>query len=325
MRAVFYDRNGPAREVLTCGEIADPLPAAGEVRVKLATSGVNPTDVKSRAGRTRKIAFPRVVPHHDGAGVIDRVGDGVSQARIGERVWVWNGQWQRPYGTCADYIALPAAMAVPLPPGIGFDVGACLGVPAMTAAHAVAAARIGPASTALVSGGAGAVGFFAIQFAKARGARVITTVSSEAKAALARTAGADHVIDYRQADVGAEVARLTEAGGVDAVIEVDITANARLLPSVLKPRGTVAVYGVGADAPLPLRFLLLSGIDLSFVDVFLLTPAERAAAIDAISVMLARDGLRHNVARICRLDETVAAHEFVESGTAVGKVLIAID
>lgn len=158
MRAAYYERNGTAREVLVLGDIETPRPGPGEVRVKLKTSGVNPSDVKSREGRTRKIAFPRVIPHSDGAGEIDMVGDGVPPARMGERVWVWNGQWKRAFGTCAEYIVLPAALAVKLPAHVSFEAGACLGIPAMTAYHAVATAQADAASTILISGGAGGVG-----------------------------------------------------------------------------------------------------------------------------------------------------------------------
>src|SRR5215475_11699148 len=188
MRAAWYEKNGNAAEVLSVGEIETPRPGPGEVRVRLATSGVNPSDVKSRAGTARKIAFPRVIPHSDGAGEIDQVGEGVEPARVGERVWTWNGQWKRAFGTAAEYIVLPAALAVRLPDHIGFAEGACLGIPAMTAVHAVATAETDSASTVLISGGAGSVGHYAIQFAKARGAVVITTVSSDEKAKLARAA-----------------------------------------------------------------------------------------------------------------------------------------
>jgi len=157
MQAVYYERNGAAREVLTVGEVQTPRPGPGEVRVKLAASGVNPSDVKSRQGSTRKIAFPRVVPHSDGAGTIDDVGDGVPKSSIGERVWVWNGQWKRAFGTAAEFIALPAAQAVTLPDNVGFDAGACLGIPAMTAIHAVILADATKNMNLLVSGGAGAV------------------------------------------------------------------------------------------------------------------------------------------------------------------------
>src|SRR5215467_7574049 len=198
MRAAYYDANGPAARVLHLGEVATPEPGPGEVRVRLAASGVNPSDVKSREGRTRKIAFPRVIPHSDGAGVIDKIGAGVPQTRLGERVWTWNGQWKRPFGTAAEYITLPQSQAAKLPDAISFEAGACLGIPALTAWHAVDIAGTAKGTTLLVAGGAGAVAHYAIQFAKARGATVITTVSSPEKAQVARTAGADHTIDYKR-------------------------------------------------------------------------------------------------------------------------------
>src|SRR5471030_3136342 len=172
MRAAFYEKNGSAREVLRVGEIATPQAGPGEVRVKLATSGVNPSDVKGRQG-SRKIAWPQLVPQSDGAGVIDQVGDGVAKSRIGERVWVWNGQWKRAFGTAAEFIALPAAQAVKLPDKVSFEAGACLGIPAMTAIHAVALAGADKGSTLLVAGGAGSVSQYVIQFAKALGATVL--------------------------------------------------------------------------------------------------------------------------------------------------------
>src|SRR5437660_6567551 len=181
MRAAWYEKNGAAGEVLAVGAVETPRHGPGEDRVKLPTWGVNPSDVKSRAGTARKIAFPRVIPHSDGAGEIDAVGTGVASARIGERVWVWNGQWRRPFGTAAEYIVLPAAQAVRLPAHIGFAAAACLGIPALTAWHALALADTRAGTKLLIPGGAGAVAHYAIQFAKARGAIVIATVSSAAK------------------------------------------------------------------------------------------------------------------------------------------------
>ena len=157
MKATYYERNGSARDVLMVGDVETPHPSPGEVRVKIAVSGINPSDVKSRQGSTRKITYPRVIPHSDGAGVIDEVGDGVSKTRIGERVWVWNGQWKRPFGTGAEFIVLPATQAVVLPEKVSFDAGACLGIPAMTAAHAITLAGIGKGTTVLICGGAGSV------------------------------------------------------------------------------------------------------------------------------------------------------------------------
>src|SRR5919198_5702456 len=168
MRAAYYETNGSASNVLRVAELETPQPGRGEVRVRLATSGVNPSDVKSRAGLTRKIAFPRVIPHSDGAGEIDSVGEGVSPSRVGERVWVWNGQWRRPFGTAAESIVLPSEQAVPLPADISMEAGACLGIPAYTAYQAVELARCEDGSSVLVAGGAGAVGHYAIQLAKKR-------------------------------------------------------------------------------------------------------------------------------------------------------------
>jgi NADPH2:quinone reductase len=325
MRAAYYETNGPAAAVLRLGDVATPDPGPGEVRIRLAASGVNPSDVKSREGRTRKIAFPRVIPHSDGAGIIDKVGEGVAATRVGERVWTWNAQWKRPFGTAADYVVLPAALAVPLPGHIGFAEGACLGIPAMTAYHAVAAADIDSATTVLISGGAGGVGHYAIQFASARGAVVITTVSSEEKAKLARAAGADHVIDYKREDVAAAVMDLTDEAGVDAVIEMDLAANARLYPGLLHARSQVVVYGTGApEAAVPAQFLLVNANTIKWIFVYELDAAERAAAIGAITDLMQAKRLIHNVALTLPFGEIVRAHEAVERGKTPGNVVVTL-
>ncbi|MBM3530377.1 MAG: NADPH:quinone reductase [Alphaproteobacteria bacterium] len=325
MRAAYYDRNGPARDVLSVGEIDTPKPGPGEVRVKLKTSGVNPSDVKAREGRTRKIAYPRVVPHSDGAGDIDMAGDGVPASRVGERVWVWNAQWKRALGSCAEYVVLPAALAAPLPAGASYEAGACLGIPAMTAHHAVEVAGARPGMNVLVTGGAGGVGHYAIQFAKARGATVLTTVSSEAKAKLARDAGADHTIDYKRENVAERAMALTGKAGIDAVIEMDLAANARLYPGLLRPRGHVVVYGTGTpEAAIPAQPMLVNAQTVRFVYVYELTADERAAAVNTINRMLADKSLINNVALTLPLDEIVAAHEAVEQGKAMGNVVVTL-
>jgi len=323
MRAAYYEKNGTAREVLQIGEVETSAPKSGEVRVKLATSGVNPSDVKSRLGLTRKIAWPRVIPQSDGAGVIDQVGDGVPQSRIGERVWVWNGQWKRAFGTAAEYITLPSAQAVKLPDNVSFEEGACLGIPAMTAIHAVALAAPSKGSTLLVSGGAGAVSQYVIQFAKAQGATVLTTISSPEKAEAAREAGADHCIDYKREDVGERVAQLTDKKGVDAVIEMDLAANARLLPAVLRPKGSVIIYGTTPEATIPAAFCLTSSIRLQFFLVYELAADERERAIAGITRALAQGSLRNQVGPTFALADCVAAHEAVERGT-IGNVVVKI-
>ena len=323
MRAAYYEKNGSARDVLRVGEIETPQAGPGEVRVKLATSGVNPSDVKSREGRTRKIALPRVVPQSDGAGVIDQIGDGVAPSRLGERVWIWNGQWKRAFGTAAEYIALPAAQAVKLPDSVSFDAGACLGIPAMTAFHAVALAKTGRDTTLLVSGGAGSVSQYIIQFAKAQGATVITTVSTPEKAAVAREAGADHAINYIRDNVGERVMELTGKRGVDAMIEMDLTANAKLIPSVLRAKGSVIVYGTGAlDATLPAQFCLVQSIRVQFFLVYELDAGERERAVTAISRALAEGKLMNRVAQpTYALNDIAAAHEAVERAT-IGNVIV---
>jgi len=322
MQAAYYERNGTAREVLLVGDVQTPHAGSGEVRVKLAASGVNPSDVKSRQGSTRKIAFPRVIPHSDGAGVIDEVGDGVPKSRVGERVWIWNGQWKRAFGTAAEFIVVPAAQAVPLPDKTSFEAGACLGIPAMTAIHAVILANTGKDKNLLVAGGAGAVGQYVIQFAKAKGARIITTVSSTEKAKVAREAGADETIDYKRENVGERVMELTGKRGVDAVIEMDLSANAKLIPSVLRAKGTVVVYGTGPEAVLPAAFCLVNSITLRFFLVYELDAAERAQAVTAVNDALKAGALINRVTQpTFGLKDAVAAHEAVERGT-IGNVIV---
>jgi NADPH2:quinone reductase len=323
MRAAYYEKNGSAKDVLHVGEVETPSPGPGEVRIRLKTSGVNPSDVKTRAGTARKIAFPRVIPQSDGAGEIDMVGEGVAPSRIGERVWTWNGAWKRAFGTAAEYIVLSSEQAVPLSRSIGFEAGACLGIPALTAWHAIDIAGARKGATLLIAGGAGAVAHYAIQFAKDRGATVIATVSSAEKAKVARAAGADHTIDYKTENVGERVAALTK-GGVDAVLEVDLTANAQLLPSVLRPRGTLVVYGTGPQVQFPGSFCLVNNITVKFLLVYELTAEERARAIADITRMLEANSLKHNIANTYPLAEIVAAHECVEQGKAIGNVVVTI-
>jgi NADPH:quinone reductase len=324
MRAAYYENNGPAAEVLKVAEVDTPEPGPGEVRVKLKFSGVNPSDVKARAG-SRKAMTPYVIPHSDGAGEVDAVGRDVPRSRLGERVWTWNGQWKRPFGTCAEYIVLPERQAVKLPSHVTFEAGACLGIPALTAWHAVEVAEAREGAVLLIAGGAGAVAHYAIQFAKTSGASVITTVSSADKARLAREAGADHTIDYKREDVGERVKALTGNRGVDAIIELDITANARLIPVVLRARGIVVVYGVGGpEATIPASFCLQNAITLKFIFVYELTEAERARAIAGITRLLEADRLVNNVAQSFALADIVAAHRAVEQGGALGNVVVKV-
>jgi len=323
MRAAFYERNGSAREVLRVAEVETPQTSAGEVLVKLATSGVNPSDVKSRQGTTRKIMWPRLIPQSDGAGIIDQVGEGVPKSRIGERVWVWNGQWKRPFGTAAEYIALPSAQAVKLPDTVSFEAGACLGIPAMTAYHAVTLSGASKGVTLLVAGGAGSVSQYIIQFAKMAGATVVTTISSPEKAKVAREAGADHTIDYKRENVGERVMKIIGKRGVDAVIEMDLAANAQLIPQVLRPKGSVIIYGTGPEAALPAAFCLTNSITLKFFLVYELETQDRARTIAAINTALESGSVANRIGPTFPLAEIAEAHEAVERGT-IGNVIVTI-
>lgn len=326
MKAAFYTELGAADTVLTVGDRPTPEPDVGEVRVRLRTSGVNPSDVKKRSGELGGgREFPLIVPHSDGAGEIETVGEGVSSSRLGERVWIWNGQWQRPFGTAAEYIVVPANQAVKLPNGVGYDAAACFGIPALTAYQAVRLAEAAHGRTILVAGGAGAVGHYAVQIAKARGARVFTTVSSEAKAVLAKTAGADEAINYKSQDVGARINELTNGSGVDAIIELDLAANGHLIPSTLKAHGTVVVYGLsGTDVPIPARWLLRNTGTLRFFLVYDLAPHDRIAALDGLNQLLEEGRLAHAIASRFPLERIADAHKAVESGAAVGNVVVDI-
>jgi NADPH2:quinone reductase len=267
---------------------------------------------------------PLIIPHSDGAGDIDVVGAGVPDC-VGERVWVWNGQWKRPFGTAAEYIVLPAAQAVHLPDNVDYAVGACLGIPALTAVQTVHLAQVQPGSTLLIAGGAGSVGHYAIQLAKLRGARIITTISNDAKAAHARAAGADEVINYRTEDVGERVRTLTSGRGVDAVIEVDLSRNAKFYPAVLRPHATVVIYGMSAnESTLPSLWLMLNSVTLRFFLLYELSEADRAAGIAELTDLLKQGRLVHTVAKRLPLEEIAEAHDIVERGDVIGNVVLDI-
>jgi NADPH:quinone reductase-like Zn-dependent oxidoreductase len=323
MKAAWYERNGPAREVLVVGEMPTPSPGPGEVLVRLATSGVNPSDWKTRGG-SRPMVAPRVIPHSDGAGVIEAVGEGVDRARIGQRVWIWNGQWKRPFGTAAEYIALPAGQAVKLPDNTSFEAGACLGIPALTAWRAVQVDGGVAGQSVLVAGGAGAVGHYAIQMAKLLGAaQVIATVSSPAKAAHAQAAGADAVIDYRSEDVAARVKALTGGRGVDRVVEVDLAANAALLPQVVRQDGLCACYGSGkGDMTLSFGPMIMSGAAIRFFIVYELSAEARAQGLAQLDAWLEAGKLQHAIGATMPLADVAAAHEAVEQGRVMGNVVL---
>ncbi|AOS79115.1 NADPH:quinone oxidoreductase [Hydrogenophaga sp. PBC] len=327
MKAAFYEAVGPAEQVLRVEDIPQPQPAPGEVRVRVAWSGVNPSDVKSRAGlRSKAPAFPRVIPHSDGSGTIDAVGEGVDQSRVGERVWLWNAAWGRPHGTACEWLCLPQQQAVRLPEGTSGEAGACLGIPALTALHAVLMDGGVAGKTVLVAGGAGAVGHYAVQMAGLLGAaRVISTVSSDQKARIATEAGADDVVNYKTEPLAQRVAELTQGQGVDRIIELDLAASAEADIAMLKPGGEVVVYGSGAS-PMALPFfpLIVKNVQLKFFMVYHLSAADRARAEGTLNRMLERDALQHLIAERLPLDRIADAHQLVESGRAIGNVVLRV-
>ncbi|MFN6978630.1 MAG: NADPH:quinone reductase [Gemmobacter sp.] len=326
MRAALYRRTGPAGAVLAVTDLPDPEPGPGEVLVRVRASGINPADVKRRAGwGGMAMGHDAIVPHCDGAGEIVAVGPGVPAGRPGERVWLWNAQGGygtagRAMGTAAELIAIDAAQAVPLPDALTFEAGACLGVPAMTAHRCVFADGPVAGLTVLVQGGSGAVGHLAVQMARLGGARVIATVGGPDGADHAAAAGAE-TIDRRREDVAARVMDLTGGAGVDRVVEVDFAANCATDAAILKPNGWVASYSSSSDpAPvLPYYAFQSRGLNLRFIQGFALPAAARAAG----EAFIAGNAAALTIAIGARfpLDGIAEAHERVEAG-GIGNVVV---
>ena len=325
MKSVWYEKLGPATSVLEYGDMPDPEPEAGEVRVKLAVSGVNPIDVKRRLGGRGELSAPRIVPHFDGAGTIDAVGTDIPSDRIGQRVWIYEGQWQRDFGTAAEFVTLPAHLAIPLPSNTSFEEGACLGIPAMTAHRAVFVEGSVSGQTVLVTGGAGGVGRYAVQFAKLGGARTIATVSNDEKAELAASAGADHIINYRTENVVDRIKELTNGAGVDRIVEVEFGGNLKTSIEVVKSGGTISTYASQADAEpkLPFYAMMYRSLSIRMVVVFGMPDEAKRQAIDDMTRWLNEGKLTHHLGPKFDLSEVVSAHEAVERG-ASGKVLVEI-
>ena len=320
MKAALYTHAGPAAEVLRVEEIDRPQPGPGEVLVRVRASGVNPTDYKARSGAVPRPIDGFQIPHHDGAGIIEALGAGVDPGRVGERVWLLLAAAGRRWGTAAEWTVVPERQAVPLPDGASFDLGASLGVPAVTAHYCLLADGPVSGQTVLVAGGAGAVGHFAIELAKRAGARVITTVSSPEKAALAEKAGADLVVNYRSADAAQQIRAFAPA--VDRVIEVALGANLALDLALARAGTTVVTYAAEAANPaLPVRACMTANVILRFVLLYGVPPAalERAAA--DITAALAAGDLTGLPVHKFPLDAIAAAHETAEAGP-VGKVIV---
>jgi NADPH2:quinone reductase len=322
MLAAVYDRQGPARDVLRIETVPDLVAGPGQVRVRVAVSGVNPSDVKGRSGFTGGMPYPRITPHQDGAGVIDQVGAGVPDSRLGERVWIYEAQRGQAGGTAAEFAVVPAHKAVTLPQGVSFEVGACLGVPAMTAHRCLFAD--GRPRHVLVQGGAGAVGTAAILLAKWAGAQVIATVSRAEQADVARAAGADVVLNRRTDDVPAGV-REAVPGGVDRIVDVALCENIGTNLDCLALNGVMTAYAAaGADDALALPFLraMRQGVVIRLVFVYEMSALAHQDAVADIAAALQARAYRPVIGRRFGLDDVVAAHEAQESGTVVGKVVV---
>jgi NADPH:quinone reductase len=325
MKAAVYRTKGRAADVLSVDELPRPVAGPGEVLVRVAFSGVNPSDVKSRGGLGgAPMDHPFVIPHSDGAGEIVAVGDGVGPDRVGQRVWLFNGQWGRSMGTAAEFVALPARQAVSLPDSVPFEVGASIGIPLLTAIHAVLSLGTLLNKTVLVPGAAGAVGAYVTQLVALAGGRAIAVVSSEDKAALARELGAAATINYKTENLADAVRALTNGEGADAVVEVDVAGNARHYSGALRFGGQAVVYGSNAATiELPFRPLIARFIRLYFFIVYLLPDADLREAVTTATALLQRGALRHPELAIYPLAQIAAAHERVEAG-ANAKVLVSL-
>ena len=325
MRAISYSAFGPAAQVLHLSDLPMQEPAAGEVVVALEMSGVNPSDVKARAGARPGVTrppFPNIIPHSDGAGRIEAVGDGVDPQRIGQRVWIWNGQWQRAFGTCATHITLPAAQAVAMPDAVSMETGAQLGIPGLTAAHAVWAGGEVSGKTVLVQGGAGTVGYLAVQLAKWGGARVIGTARG-AGMAHAEAAGADAVLDYSSDTLTDQILEAA-SGPVDHIVEVEFGLNAATSATVIAENGSICAYGSAKamNPEIPFYQMMFKAVTLHMALIYILPPEPRAAAIERLHRAISEGGLTCPVAGVFDLSETAKAHEAVEAGGRFGGILV---
>jgi NADPH2:quinone reductase len=327
MKAAYFEKYGPAAEVLQVGERETPKPGPGEVRVRLYASAVNPSDVKKRAGsQPAGIEQGYVIPHSDGAGVIDAVGDGVPKSRIGERVWVYQAQYQRRFGTATEYVTLPAVRAVPLPENVDFPTGACLGIPAMTAHRCVFADGDVRGQTVLITGAGGRVGYYAVQWAKSAGAHVIATASRDETLQHARNAGADSVLNYRTDDVPQSVLELTNGAGVERVIDVEFGANLATTLKLIRANGVIATYSSTQvrEPELPFYSLMFKDITVRFVLVYTMPETAKQQAAEDITRFLQTEKLKHRVAERHPLANIARAHETIEQGAALGCVVMEI-
>jgi NADPH:quinone reductase len=324
MKAAWYEKQGPAREVLIVGDMPDPTPGPGEVRIRIAASGVNPGDIKKREDAFGVgMPYPRVIPHSDGAGTVDKVGDGVSAEWLGKRVWCFGAQSYRPFGTAAEYTVVPVTQAVPLPDNVTFEQGACLGIPGITGHRAVHVAGPVNGRTVLVQGAAGAVGLCAVQLARLAGAHVIGTIRSSAEEETARNAGA-HEVMLNDAELPARVKAIAP-DGIDHVVEVAFGANIERDVDLLKMGGSIASYATNTATPtIPFWFMVFKNLRLFFLgsDDFPLE-AKIAAARD-IDAALEKGWPGFAIGERIPLAEIARAHELAEHPTHPGRIVVTL-
>jgi len=328
MHAAWFDSFGSAKDVLQVGELETPVAGAGEVLVRLVASGVNPSDVKKRAG-----SFPDlldggfVIPNSDGAGVIEEVGEGVDPLRVGERVWIYQAQYGRRFGTAAEYVAIDARRAPKLPDAASFEIGACLGIPAMTAHRCVFADGDVAGQTILVTGGAGRVGHYAVQWASQAGASVIATASNDEDRETCLSAGAHHVVNHRSEDVVAEIMAVTDGELVDRIVDVEFGGNLPTSVEVLRIGGTIATYA-STNVPeptLPFFQMMYKDITIRCVIVYAMPESAKDHAIANIDAALSANALQHRIAHTLPLDRIAESNELVEQGNIRGAVVLSID
>ncbi len=328
MKAVWYEKQGEAHAVLQYGDRAAPEPGRGEVRIRLHTSAVNPSDIKKRAG-AQPAGFENgfVIPHSDGAGVIDAVGEGVPGQRRGQRVWVYQAQFARNRGTAAQYVTLPSAMAPALPDNTDFDVGACIGIPMMTAHRCVHNAGDLSGRHVLVTGASGRVGWYAAQWAKLAGACVIATAGSDARCRIAGQTGADKVLNYRQDDLVEEINRITGGEGVDHIVDVEFGVNAKTSAALLNNNGSISTYSSSLvpEPVIPFYPLMFKNISVNMVLVYNMPDQAKQQAIEDIYDALEQGRFRHRIAETWPLEQTANAHESIEKGGLDGCVIINVD
>jgi NADPH2:quinone reductase len=328
MKAAWFEKFGAARDVLVIGEKPTPVAGRGEVLVRLRTSGVNPSDVKKRAG-----SFPNllddgyVIPNSDGAGVIESVGEDVDARRVGEKVWVYQAQFGRRFGTAAQYVALDSARAVALPIEAGFDVGACAGIPIMTAHRCVHADGAIAGQTVLVTGGAGRVGYYAIQWAKMAGARVIASASNPRDEAVCHEGGAQHVFNHREPGWGERVKALNGGKPVDRVIDVEFGANLPEVLNCIRTSGVIATYSSTQvkEPQLPFFRMMYQDLTVHFVIVYSMPEPAKKLAIADITQAFRHGMLQHRISDRVPLAEIARANELVEQGGSNGCVVVTLE